>query len=259
MNKIVLVIIILIVIVGGYFFLQNNKETTDVPASVDDELTEEKTFIEFVLENEMTQIASLSAVDGSDSSGTGYRLIEKGKLFHVVLASMPDPEEGNSYEGWLVQPNPLKFFSTGVMEKNQDGLWILEYTTENEVPTYNRVVITEETIVDETPEKHIIEGDFEQIEVSENKVREFTMTAKQWEFIPSNIVVSKGDIVKLHIESIDVEHGIALPDFGINEDLPVGEIVDIEFLADKAGTFVFRCSVFCGSGHTDMTGQLVVE
>lgn len=38
----------------------------------------------------------------------------------------------------------------------------MEYSTINTelTPTYTRVVITEETIVDATPEKHIIEGDF---------------------------------------------------------------------------------------------------
>jgi cytochrome c oxidase subunit II len=27
---------------------------------------------------------------------------------------------------------------------------------------------------------------------------------------------------------------------------------------DKTGTFTFACDVFCGSGHEDMTGTLIV-
>ena len=46
------------------------------------------------------------------------------------------------------------------MEKIEDGKWFLEYQANNEYPTYLTIVITLETIVDTTPEKHIIEGDF---------------------------------------------------------------------------------------------------
>ena len=91
------------------------------------------------------------------------------------------------------------------------------------------------------------------------QVKTFTLTAKKWDFIPSTISVKKGDTVKLKIESIDVSHGFALPDFGINERLEPGDIVEIEFVADKTGTFTFFCSVQCGSGHSGIKGKLVVE
>ena len=88
---------------------------------------------------------------------------------------------------------------------------------------------------------------------------EIDMIAKQWLFEPDVITVNQGDTVKLHIQSIDVDHGIALLDFGVNEKLASGEAVDIEFVADKTGTFSFFCNVMCGQGHGDMTGQLIVE
>ena len=90
-------------------------------------------------------------------------------------------------------------------------------------------------------------------------VKEFNMTAKQWEFIPATITVNKGDTVKLKVTSIDVMHGFGLADFGINKDLPPGTTVDIQFVADKTGTFTFKCTVPCGSGHREMTGQLIVN
>lgn len=90
-------------------------------------------------------------------------------------------------------------------------------------------------------------------------VKEFDMTAKQWEFSPSTITVNQGDTVKLTIESIDVAHGFALPTFGVNEELVPGETVNIEFVADKKGTYTFFCSVQCGAGHSDMKGTLIVQ
>src|SRR3989344_4928332 len=67
------------------------------------------------------------------------------------------------------------------------------------------------------------------------KVREFDIQAKKWEFVPGNIVVNQGDSVILHVTSADVSHGFALLDYGINEQLPPGETVDIRFVADKKG------------------------
>lgn len=95
---------------------------------------------------------------------------------------------------------------------------------------------------------------------SGGEVKEFNMTAKQWEFNPSTITVNQGDTVKLHIESIDVTHGFRLSEFKISEQLEPGKTVNVEFIADKTGTFTFACTVSsCGSGHSGMNGQLVVK
>ena len=91
------------------------------------------------------------------------------------------------------------------------------------------------------------------------EVKEISIIARQWEFEPNPIIVSKGDKVKLSIKSIDVTHGFALPDFGINSRLNLGEITIVEFTADKTGSFSFFCSVQCGSGHGDMRGRLIVN
>ena len=91
------------------------------------------------------------------------------------------------------------------------------------------------------------------------ETKEFTMTAKKWEFEPSTITVNNGDRVKLVINSVDVRHGMAIPEFNVNEILEPGEINTIEFVADKTGTFDFFCSVRCGSGHSEMRGKLIVN
>ena len=90
-------------------------------------------------------------------------------------------------------------------------------------------------------------------------VKTFDIIAKQWEFNPGIITVDKGDDVVLNIESIDVAHGIAIPDFGVNARLDPGKLTTVEFTADKSGEFTFFCSVRCGSGHSSMRGKLVVN
>lgn len=100
----------------------------------------------------------------------------------------------------------------------------------------------------------------DEINVAEvSVVKEFSLRAKEWEFIPAEIRVSQGDEVVLTITSEDVEHGFFLPEFKISETLTPGTPVTVKFTADKTGTFTFRCNVFCGTGHGGMTGTLVVE
>lgn len=91
------------------------------------------------------------------------------------------------------------------------------------------------------------------------EVKEFDIIAKQWEFIPGIIEVNKGDLVKLHIKSVDVTHGFAILEFDINKRLEPGEDVHVEFVADKVGIFNFYCTVPCGPGHSEMSGKLVVK
>lgn len=82
--------------------------------------------------------------------------------------------------------------------------------------------------------------------------------ARQFEFVPNEILVKRGQNVRRKITSQDVTCGFALPDFGINEVLNPGEKITVEFQASKAGEFDFFCSVSCGSGHAGMRSKLIV-
>jgi hypothetical protein len=49
-----------------------------------------------------------------------------------------------------------------------------------------------------------------------------------------------------------------LPAFGVRGDVIPGETTRISFTPDKAGVFEYLCDVFCGEGHEDVTGKLIV-
>lgn len=90
--------------------------------------------------------------------------------------------------------------------------------------------------------------------------KEFHVKAQQFSFDHATIRVKRGDRVRLYLTSMDVGHGIAIPEFGVNLQAPtVGQEVSTEFIADKTGTFTFYCSIFCGAEHRHMTGMLIVE
>lgn len=93
----------------------------------------------------------------------------------------------------------------------------------------------------------------------EGPLREFVIEARRFEFLPSEIIVNKGDRVRLLVTSVDVDHGIEIIRYGINERLPKGKEMVIEFTADQKGEFGIDCSVFCGHGHAEMKGVLKVK
>lgn len=90
-------------------------------------------------------------------------------------------------------------------------------------------------------------------------VHEIQMTAKKYEFSPDPIRIKKGERVRLIITATDRDHGIKIEAFNVEQKLKKGVPTTVEFTADKAGTFPFKCSVHCGFGHGGMKGKLIVE
>jgi len=84
------------------------------------------------------------------------------------------------------------------------------------------------------------------------------MTAKKFEYTPSQITLKKGVPVVLEITAIDRDHGFKVPELGVRADLKSGQVTRVRIVPDRTGTFEFRCDVFCGSGHEDMSGEIVV-
>ncbi len=84
------------------------------------------------------------------------------------------------------------------------------------------------------------------------------VTAKKFEFSPSVIAVHLNVPVVLEFMSLDRLHGFAVPDLKLEAEIKPGETMRVRFVPDRLGTFPFHCNRFCGSGHEDMNGQIVV-
>jgi len=96
--------------------------------------------------------------------------------------------------------------------------------------------------------------------LEEPSVKEFNIEAFRYEFNPNTIRVNEGDHIRLVFTSLDVVHGVSIPEYGIKTPpFNEGETQVLDFIADKTGEFPFRCNVMCGSGHSHMTGVLIVE
>src|ERR1700694_4432858 len=84
------------------------------------------------------------------------------------------------------------------------------------------------------------------------------ITAKKFDFSPDSITLKKGEPVVFEISSGDRKHGFSLRAFGVRTDVLPGKVSRIRFTPDKTGKFTFSCDVFCGDGHEEMTGTVVV-
>ena len=91
------------------------------------------------------------------------------------------------------------------------------------------------------------------------EVKTFELKADDYKFIPDTITVNKGDQVIIKAIAIDKDHGIGIKAFDIEQSLPKGKWVTIEFTADKKGEFPIRCTIFCGWKHFWMKGKLIVK
>ena len=89
--------------------------------------------------------------------------------------------------------------------------------------------------------------------------RVIEVLAKRFTFEPARIEVKEGERVRLVLKSADGVHGIEIKKFKVNKRIPRGgEPVTIEFVASAAGEYPVLCSEYCGKGHEDMKGTLVV-
>ena len=92
-----------------------------------------------------------------------------------------------------------------------------------------------------------------------NEERVIKIVAQRSFYTPNEIVLKTGQPVRLEFTSLDFVHGFKIPDLDIRADLPPGRVTAIRLSPQKAGTYDFLCDNFCGSGHEEMSGKIIVE
>ena len=85
------------------------------------------------------------------------------------------------------------------------------------------------------------------------------IVAQKFKYTPNEIVLKKGQASVLEFTALDFVHGFHLPDLKIRSDLMPGRVTRIELKIDKEGTYEFLCDNFCGDGHEEMVGKIVVK
>lgn len=74
--------------------------------------------------------------------------------------------------------------------------------------------------------------------------KEFTVTGQNFSFTPSTLAVKKGDTVKITFKNVDGFHDFKIDEFAVaTQRIGTGQEENVEFVADKTGTFEYYCSV----------------
>jgi cytochrome c oxidase subunit 2 len=84
------------------------------------------------------------------------------------------------------------------------------------------------------------------------------VTARKFQFTPNPIVIPQGVDVILEITAIDFTHGFSVPELKFRTDLMPGRVTRIPLRFDRAGPVDFLCDNFCGDGHEEMNGKILV-
>lgn len=86
-----------------------------------------------------------------------------------------------------------------------------------------------------------------------------------WRFVYPNgkdvigqMRVPVGRTIILNVTSQDVFHSFGIPDFKIKRDALPGRVNIAWFVADVVGTYTIRCYELCGTGHAQMTADVLV-
>jgi cytochrome c oxidase subunit II len=94
---------------------------------------------------------------------------------------------------------------------------------------------------------------------SEEPVRVVDITAKRFQFSPSEVALRRGEKVKLVLHSEDAVHGFFSRPLGIDTEVRPGAPTEVVITPQTAGRFLTICHHFCGSGHGNMNLTFVVE
>ena len=88
--------------------------------------------------------------------------------------------------------------------------------------------------------------------------RTFRVDAQQFAYSPSELKVNPGDKVIIQLVSTDVVHGLYVDGYDISIEADPGQTKTLTFIANKPGSFRFRCNVTCGAMHPFIIGKLTV-
>lgn len=84
------------------------------------------------------------------------------------------------------------------------------------------------------------------------------VVSKMWSFKPSPLEVPKGSVVDFYLTSSDVVHGFYIDGTDVNLTAIPNAINYQQVRFKTPGKYQVVCHEYCGSGHHDMVGEIVV-
>jgi cytochrome c oxidase subunit II len=83
------------------------------------------------------------------------------------------------------------------------------------------------------------------------------LLARLWEWYPA-LELKKGETYRLHMSSMDWQHGFSLQPLNVNMQILPGYETVITITPDSSGEFTIVCNEYCGILHHQMLGKIYV-
>ena len=141
-------------------------EIIPTPTQTDEEVMGVKKELETIINRTLptdAEQATLRDVTGQGYQGFVTRKFTNQTFELTVLADLPQLQSNTFYQTWLVKSQPdqpnFDLVSAGKLQSRKGG-WILDFTSNLNLTDYQGLVVTRESTEDQTPETHILEGNF---------------------------------------------------------------------------------------------------
>jgi cytochrome c oxidase subunit 2 len=87
---------------------------------------------------------------------------------------------------------------------------------------------------------------------------EIYLVAHQFAWFPT-LKLRAGETYRLHVSSADFQHGFSLQPMNMNFQVVPGYDHVITIKPRNPGIYPIVCNEFCGIGHQNMVGKIIVE
>lgn len=84
------------------------------------------------------------------------------------------------------------------------------------------------------------------------------LVARMWFFDPGEIRVTPGADINLYLSALDVTHGVYIEGTNVNLMAVPGSVNFARFRLGREGVYRIFCHEYCGLGHQNMAGKIVV-
>ena len=240
LTGVALVLLVLSLFTQGFNFSEKNALTGAAAATMTLPEAEQKV-LKFV-NTQLLQPPFQAEVQSSEELDT---------LYKVTLGVA-----GQVVDSYVTKDGKL-FFPQGLsLDKNLLGeAGLKETDSTSKVEEEPVKTTTEPELAPETPEEPEEANKVPEAMEAAGETVKLTLNAKKWVFQPNVLRVKKGSTVVLTVVPTGLDFTFAVPSLGVEKK--VSGTTEVEFVADKAGTFDYTCGS-CEDWR-GMRGNLVVE
>jgi cytochrome c oxidase subunit 2 len=97
------------------------------------------------------------------------------------------------------------------------------------------------------------------VKQTDTSTYEVYIVARMWGFDPDEITIKKGSAVDFYLTSADVVHGFEIPRKAVNLMAVPGGVNRTTVTFNDYGVYPIICHEYCGTGHQNMMGKIIVK